>query len=164
MVGAAREAKNIFLFFLLFLFFQLIYGEHDICAAIHHHYCDLTFWFLSASVKISSLTLWCLIFTLHYSPLYQNKLLNASSFLSLSSLFLRISIVLSAKGILTKGKNGTNNCFTTIALGKEKFATSIKDKATQNVDWREECELYVNFFFLFFPFHSFIRWCFTLTP
>lgn len=49
--------------------------------------------------------------------------------------------VLSAKGILTKGKNGTNNCFTTIALGKEKFATSIKDKATQNVDWREECEL-----------------------
>lgn len=62
-------------------------------------------------------------------------------FLSLSLNFL----VLCAKGILTKGKNGTNNCFTTIALGKEKFATSIKDKATQTVEWREECELYVNF-------------------
>lgn len=60
--------------------------------------------------------------------------------------------VLSAKGLLTKGKNGTNNCFVTIALGKEKYQTSIKDKAVQNVDWREECELYVNFIFnhLFF--------------
>lgn len=49
--------------------------------------------------------------------------------------------VLTAKGLLTKGKNGTNNCFVTIALGKEKFQTSIKDKSPQNVDWREECEL-----------------------
>lgn len=46
--------------------------------------------------------------------------------------------------MLTKGKNGTNNCFVTIALGKEKYQTSIKEKATQNVEWREECELYVN--------------------
>ena len=53
-------------------------------------------------------------------------------------------IVLNAKGVLTKGKNGTNNCFVTIALGKEKYQTSIKEKATQNVEWREECELYVN--------------------
>lgn len=53
-------------------------------------------------------------------------------------------VVLSAKGLLTKGKNGTNNCFVTIALGKEKYQTSIKEKAVQNVDWREECELYVN--------------------
>ncbi|XP_031619147.1 rab11 family-interacting protein 2 [Contarinia nasturtii] len=49
--------------------------------------------------------------------------------------------VLSAKGLLTKGKNGTNNCFVTIALGKEKYQTSIKEKAIQNVEWREECEL-----------------------
>ncbi|XP_055302622.1 rab11 family-interacting protein 2 [Sitodiplosis mosellana] len=49
--------------------------------------------------------------------------------------------VLNAKGVLTKGKNGTNNCFVTIALGKEKYQTSIKEKATQNVEWREECEL-----------------------
>lgn len=54
-------------------------------------------------------------------------------------------IVLNAKGVLTKGKNGTNNCFVTIALGKEKYQTSIKEKATpENVEWREECELYVN--------------------
>jgi len=49
--------------------------------------------------------------------------------------------VLGAKGLLTKGKNGTNNCFVTIALGKVKFQTSIKDKALKDVDWREECEL-----------------------
>ncbi|CAD7089781.1 unnamed protein product [Hermetia illucens] len=46
-----------------------------------------------------------------------------------------------AKGLLTKGKNGTNNCFVTIGLGKEKYQTSIKDKSPQNVDWHEECEL-----------------------
>ncbi|KAG5684100.1 hypothetical protein PVAND_013348 [Polypedilum vanderplanki] len=46
-----------------------------------------------------------------------------------------------AKGLLTKGKNGTNNCFTTIALGKEKYQTSLKENATTNVDWHEECEL-----------------------
>ncbi|KAG6452359.1 rab11 family-interacting protein 2 [Manduca sexta] len=46
-----------------------------------------------------------------------------------------------ARGLLIKGKNGTNNCFVTIALGKEKFQTSVKHKATQNVEWLEECEL-----------------------
>lgn len=59
---------------------------------------------------------------------------------------MKLFLVLSAKGILTKGKNDTNNCFVTIALGKEKYQTSIKDKATKNVEWREECELYVNFY------------------
>lgn len=58
-----------------------------------------------------------------------------------SPVFHRVNLVLGAKGLLTKGKNGTNNCFVTIALGKEKFATSIKEKAVTNVDWREECEL-----------------------
>lgn len=46
-----------------------------------------------------------------------------------------------ARGLLIKGKNGTNNCFVTIALGKEKFQTSVKHKATDNVEWLEECEL-----------------------
>lgn len=46
-----------------------------------------------------------------------------------------------ARGLLIKGKNGTNNCFVTIALGKDKFQTSVKHKATQNVEWLEECEL-----------------------
>uniref|UniRef100_A0A1E1W8S5 C2 domain-containing protein n=1 Tax=Pectinophora gossypiella TaxID=13191 RepID=A0A1E1W8S5_PECGO len=46
-----------------------------------------------------------------------------------------------ARGLLIKGKNGTNNCFVTIALGKEKFQTSVKHKATENVEWQEECEL-----------------------
>lgn len=46
-----------------------------------------------------------------------------------------------AKGLLTKGKNGTNNCFVTIGLGKEKYQTSIKEKATSAVEWHEECEL-----------------------
>lgn len=46
-----------------------------------------------------------------------------------------------ARGLVIKGKNGTNNCFVTIALGKEKFQTSVKHKATANVEWLEECEL-----------------------
>ncbi|CAH0724762.1 unnamed protein product, partial [Brenthis ino] len=46
-----------------------------------------------------------------------------------------------AKGLLIKGKNGTNNCFVTISLAKEKFQTSVKHKATENVEWYEECEL-----------------------
>lgn len=48
-----------------------------------------------------------------------------------------------ARELLIKGKNGTNNCFVTIALGKEKFQTSTKQKATQNVEWIEECELHI---------------------
>ncbi|KAH8303039.1 hypothetical protein KR018_000684, partial [Drosophila ironensis] len=49
--------------------------------------------------------------------------------------------VLRARGLQTKGKNGTNNCFVTIALGKEKYQTSVKDKAEPSVNWNEECEL-----------------------
>ncbi|XP_053615573.1 rab11 family-interacting protein 2 [Plodia interpunctella] len=48
-----------------------------------------------------------------------------------------------ARGLLIKGKNGTNNCFVTIALGKEKFQTSVKHKATESVEWLEECELHI---------------------
>lgn len=48
-----------------------------------------------------------------------------------------------ARGLLTKGKNGTNNAFVTIALGKEKYQTSMKEKAIEDVDWHEECEMQI---------------------
>ncbi|GFG28449.1 hypothetical protein Cfor_00628 [Coptotermes formosanus] len=38
---------------------------------------------------------------------------------------------------------GTNNAFVTIALGKEKYQTSVKEKALQDVDWHEECEMQI---------------------
>ncbi|XP_042876012.1 rab11 family-interacting protein 1-like isoform X2 [Penaeus japonicus] len=46
-----------------------------------------------------------------------------------------------ARNLLYKGKNETNDAFVVIALGKDKFQTSIKEKAVSNVDWHEECEL-----------------------
>lgn len=52
-------------------------------------------------------------------------------------------IVQKAKDLLTKGKNKTNDCFVTIALGKEKYQTSVKEKATKDVEWHEECELLI---------------------
>lgn len=48
-----------------------------------------------------------------------------------------------AKDLLTKGKHKTNDCFVTIALGKEKYQTSVKEKATKDVEWHEECELLI---------------------
>uniref|UniRef100_A0A0P4VNK8 Protein kinase c conserved region 2 n=1 Tax=Rhodnius neglectus TaxID=72488 RepID=A0A0P4VNK8_9HEMI len=48
-----------------------------------------------------------------------------------------------ARDLISKGKNGTNNVFVTIGLGKEKFQTSVKDKATNIVEWREKCELLI---------------------
>lgn len=46
-----------------------------------------------------------------------------------------------ARGLLIKGKNGFNDAFVTIALGKEKYQTSVKEKAPANIEWHEECEL-----------------------
>ncbi|XP_018578954.1 rab11 family-interacting protein 2 isoform X2 [Anoplophora glabripennis] len=46
-----------------------------------------------------------------------------------------------ADGLLLKGKNSTNDCFVTIALGKIKYQTSVKEKSGPQVDWHEECEL-----------------------
>ncbi|RZC39933.1 rab11 family-interacting protein 1 [Asbolus verrucosus] len=46
-----------------------------------------------------------------------------------------------ASGLLTKGKHNKNDCFVTIALGKTKYQTSIKEKADPDVEWHEECEL-----------------------
>ncbi|XP_035777969.1 rab11 family-interacting protein 1-like [Anopheles albimanus] len=48
-----------------------------------------------------------------------------------------------ARGLLIKGKQGTNNCFVIIALGKEKFQTSVYEKAPESVTWNEECELQI---------------------
>ena len=45
-----------------------------------------------------------------------------------------------AKGLNIKGKNGTNDAFVTIGLGKEKFQTSVKEKS-ENPEWLEQCEL-----------------------
>jgi len=50
-------------------------------------------------------------------------------------------LVKRAKGLNIKGKNGTNDPFVMISLGKEKFQTSVKEKAGQLVDWAEQCEL-----------------------
>ncbi|XP_065362809.1 rab11 family-interacting protein 1 [Calliphora vicina] len=47
----------------------------------------------------------------------------------------------SARNLICKGKNNTNNCFVTIGLGKEKYQTSVKEKAESKVEWKEECEL-----------------------
>ncbi|KAL1110573.1 hypothetical protein AAG570_008101 [Ranatra chinensis] len=48
-----------------------------------------------------------------------------------------------AKGLISKGKNGTNDAFVTISLGKEKFQTSVKEKAKDNIEWHERCELLI---------------------
>ncbi|KAF6725580.1 Rab11 family-interacting protein 2 [Oryzias melastigma] len=45
--------------------------------------------------------------------------------------------VLQASGLQPKGKNGTNDAYTIIQLGKEKYSTSVAEK-TVNPIWREE--------------------------
>ncbi|KAM4729179.1 rab11 family-interacting protein 2 [Anableps anableps] len=45
--------------------------------------------------------------------------------------------VLQASGLQPKGKNGTNDAYTIIQLGKEKYSTSVAEK-TANPIWREE--------------------------
>lgn len=50
-------------------------------------------------------------------------------------------VVQKAEGLLIKGKNNTNDCFVTIALGKTKYRTSVKEKAGPQIEWHEECEL-----------------------
>lgn len=49
-------------------------------------------------------------------------------------------LVRRAKGLNVKGKNGTNDAFVTIGLGKEKFQTSVKERS-ENPEWLEQCEL-----------------------
>ncbi|KAJ3610942.1 hypothetical protein NHX12_023032 [Muraenolepis orangiensis] len=45
--------------------------------------------------------------------------------------------VLQANGLQAKGKNGTNDAYTVIQLGKEKYSTSVAEK-TLDPTWREE--------------------------
>lgn len=45
--------------------------------------------------------------------------------------------VLQATSLQPKGKNGTNDAYTIIQLGKEKYSTSVAEK-TANPVWREE--------------------------
>lgn len=45
--------------------------------------------------------------------------------------------VLQAAGLQAKGKNGTNDAYTIIQLGKEKYSTSVAEK-TLSPMWREE--------------------------
>jgi len=49
-------------------------------------------------------------------------------------------LVKRAKGLNVKGKNGTNDAFVTIGLGKEKFQTSAQER-TEDPEWCEQCEL-----------------------
>jgi Rab11 family-interacting protein 1/2/5 len=50
-------------------------------------------------------------------------------------------LVKRARGLKIKGKNGTNDCFVTIAMAKEKYQTSVKEKSGADVEWCEQCEL-----------------------
>jgi Rab11 family-interacting protein 1/2/5 len=52
-------------------------------------------------------------------------------------------LVKRARGLTAKGKAGTNDAFVTIGVGKEKYATSVKEHApaADVVEWGEQCEL-----------------------
>lgn len=45
--------------------------------------------------------------------------------------------VLQAKGLKPKGKNGSNDAYTIIQLGKEKYSTSVAEKTLDPI-WKEE--------------------------
>ena len=36
---------------------------------------------------------------------------------------------------------GTNDAFVTMALGKEKFQTTVVEQASSDVEWREQADL-----------------------
>ena len=61
--------------------------------------------------------------------------------LTFFSVFKSLFSVKRAKGLKIKGKNGSNDPFVTIGLGKEKFQTSVVEKSAESVEWMEECEL-----------------------
>ena len=37
--------------------------------------------------------------------------------------------------------SGTNDAFVTMALGKEKFQTTVVEQASSDVEWREQADL-----------------------
>ena len=41
----------------------------------------------------------------------------------------------------TKNCSGTNDALVTISLEKEKYQTSVKERAKDPVEWSEQCEL-----------------------
>ncbi|CAM9384808.1 unnamed protein product [Lampetra fluviatilis] len=45
---------------------------------------------------------------------------------------------LQARGLRAKGKNGTNDAFAVMELGRERYATSVLEKSS-NPEWKEEC-------------------------
>lgn len=52
-------------------------------------------------------------------------------------------IVQKAKDLIIKGKEGTNDSYVVVQLGKERYMTSIKTKSINPV-WYEECDLMLN--------------------
>ncbi|XP_023235528.1 rab11 family-interacting protein 1-like isoform X1 [Centruroides sculpturatus] len=52
-------------------------------------------------------------------------------------------IVQKAKDLIIKGKDGTNDAYVVVQLGKERYMTSIKTKCTNPI-WYEECDLLLN--------------------
>ncbi len=102
----------------------------------------------------------------HMSKLQVPACFSAWLFISWNLFLCVLRLVCRVKGLLTKGKNGTpividfkaciwcifgwlftfsgtNDAFVTISLGKEKFQTSVKQKALSELEWQEECELWV---------------------
>ncbi|XP_022235705.1 rab11 family-interacting protein 1-like, partial [Limulus polyphemus] len=50
------------------------------------------------------------------------------------------NVVQKARNLISKGKEGTNDAYVTIQLGKEKFQTSVQERV-KNPEWHEECDL-----------------------
>lgn len=47
-------------------------------------------------------------------------------------------LVIRARGLRAKGKHGTNDAYTVVQLGKEKYSTCVMEKTTEP-EWGEEC-------------------------
>ena len=69
-------------------------------------------------------------------------------------IFLSLSVK-KARGLKIKGKDGTNDAFVTIALAKEKYQTSVKEKATETVEWWVICYGIPSFCSTFSPLNWF---------
>ena len=52
-----------------------------------------------------------------------------------------VNIFRSGVQIILHNSEGTNDAFVSIALGREKFQTSVKVKSGDDVEWNEQCEL-----------------------
>ena len=50
-------------------------------------------------------------------------------------------LIKTAKGLKIKGKDGTNDAYATIDLGRQKYQTSVKHKTKEVAEWCEKCEL-----------------------